>query len=150
RLAFRRQRRPGPIERLENFIVCARAADAVVLPCERNIARAGAARGVRFRHDRRLVQPAGGRHGRSRLIPERMEHARRCLPLPLCGAQRVGTTSRREQKIYNKLFLANNLPAVTPPGEHYGPEWMQEEIEAMARVYRLGLAELRASIHCID
>jgi hypothetical protein len=61
-----------------------------------------------------------------------------------------GITSRPVQKIYDMLFCANNLPAVTPPGEHYKPEWVQEEIEAMARIYRLGLAEPRASIHCID
>jgi hypothetical protein len=30
--------------------------------------------------------------------------------------------------IYDKLFWGNNLPAVTPPGERYVPEWSPEEI----------------------
>jgi len=37
--------------------------------------------------------------------------------------------------VYNKLFLGNSLPSITPPGEQYHPEWTEE---------KLGL--LRASI----
>jgi hypothetical protein len=57
-------------------------------------------------------------------------------------------TSRRPgaNYIYDKLFWANNLPAVTPLGEHYEPVWSPEEIEMMAQIYRLGLVELRAAI----
>jgi hypothetical protein len=59
-------------------------------------------------------------------------------------------TSRGAQEIYDKLFFANNLPAVTPPGARYEPVWSQEEIEVLSHIYRLGLAELRANLHCID
>jgi hypothetical protein len=48
--------------------------------------------------------------------------------------------------IYDKLFWANNLPSVTPPGKHYEPIWSPEEIEMMAEIYRLGLIELRVVI----
>jgi hypothetical protein len=53
-------------------------------------------------------------------------------------------------KMYEKLFWGNNLPAVTPPGKHYEPIWSQEEVETLSRVFFLGLAELRASIQGID
>jgi len=48
--------------------------------------------------------------------------------------------------VYDKLFLANNLPSVTPTDAHYDPAWSQEDIRQMSRIFRLGLAELRASI----
>ena len=55
-------------------------------------------------------------------------------------------TSRRADEIYDKLFFGNNMPAVTPDGVSYEPIWSQDEIEVLSRIYRFGLAELRASI----
>jgi len=43
--------------------------------------------------------------------------------------------------LYEKLFFAQNLPSVTPPGEHYSPTWSIDELQNLARVLRLGLAE---------
>lgn len=31
-------------------------------------------------------------------------------------------------KVYEKLFYGNNLPAITPEGKSYSPLWLQEEI----------------------
>ncbi|WP_315738016.1 MULTISPECIES: hypothetical protein [unclassified Bradyrhizobium] len=48
--------------------------------------------------------------------------------------------------VYDKLFWANNLPSVTPIGTHYDPAWSEEDMKQMSHIFRLGLAELRASI----
>jgi hypothetical protein len=55
-------------------------------------------------------------------------------------------SSQRAGKIYDKLFFANNLPAITPRGASYEPIWSEGEIELLSRIYRFGLAELRADI----
>lgn len=49
--------------------------------------------------------------------------------------------------IYDKLFWGNNLRAVTPKGEHYIPEWSQEELRSLARVLTLGLDMFRSCVH---
>jgi hypothetical protein len=59
-------------------------------------------------------------------------------------------SSQRAGKIYDKLFFANNLPAVKPRGASYEPIWLEDEIELLSRIYRFGLAELRASIQDIN
>lgn len=41
--------------------------------------------------------------------------------------------------IYEKLFWGNNLPAVTPPGKHYKPNWTDDEIEKLQEVLADGL-----------
>jgi hypothetical protein len=56
------------------------------------------------------------------------------------------TSDGRANKIYDKLFFGNNWPAVTPPGEHYDPSWPATEVAALARLLRLGIAELRANV----
>lgn len=58
-------------------------------------------------------------------------------------------SSQRAGKIYDKLFFANNLPAVSPRGASYEPIWSEDEIELLSRIYRFGLAELRAGIQDI-
>jgi hypothetical protein len=49
----------------------------------------------------------------------------------------------RNAALYDKLFRANNLPAMTPPGAEYYPVWTKPDVGALAQVLRLGLAELR-------
>jgi hypothetical protein len=56
-------------------------------------------------------------------------------------------TAGRAEKIYDKLFFGNNLPAITPAGVSYEPVWSHDEIETLSRIYRLGLTALRAGIH---
>ena len=41
--------------------------------------------------------------------------------------------------IYDKLFWGNNLPSVTPKGEHYVPEWAPDEITSLAEILSTGL-----------
>jgi|SRR5438309_12126281 hypothetical protein len=59
-------------------------------------------------------------------------------------------SSQRAGKIYDKLFFANNLPAVTPHGASYEPIWSEDEVELLSRIYHFGLAELCASIQDIS
>jgi len=49
----------------------------------------------------------------------------------------------RNGDLYRKLFRANNLPAMTPPGAEYYPVWTRTEVDALAQVLRLGIAEVR-------
>lgn len=39
---------------------------------------------------------------------------------------------------YDKLFFGCNLPAVTPEGESYEPEWSQEEVEQIRGILAAG------------
>jgi hypothetical protein len=41
--------------------------------------------------------------------------------------------------IYDKIFWGNNLPAVTPEGEHYDPSWTAEELDTMKSIYTCGI-----------
>ena len=49
-------------------------------------------------------------------------------------------------RIYNKLFAANNLPAVTPRGERYVPEWTDDELVELREGVRQGLALVRSAV----
>jgi hypothetical protein len=53
---------------------------------------------------------------------------------------------KRADAIYDKLFWGCNLPAMTPPGEHYVPEWTVAEVTALKQLLLLGLAELRSRL----
>jgi hypothetical protein len=52
----------------------------------------------------------------------------------------------RATATYDKLFWGSNLPAMTPPGEHYTPSWSASELAALKHVLLLGLAELRGRL----
>jgi hypothetical protein len=52
------------------------------------------------------------------------------------------TLDGRAGAVYEKLFFAQHLPAVTPPGERYVPAWTPDELQELGRVLQLGLAEL--------
>jgi hypothetical protein len=45
----------------------------------------------------------------------------------------------RRDKVYDKLFWGNNLPAVTPPGRSYQPLWNGCELRILRSVLRRGL-----------
>jgi hypothetical protein len=49
----------------------------------------------------------------------------------------------RNGALYEKLFRANNLPAMTAPGAEYYPVWTRAEVDALAQVLRLGITEVR-------
>lgn len=55
----------------------------------------------------------------------------------------------RAEACYEKLFWGCNLPAVTPPGEWFAPEWRADELTEIRLVLEAGLAhfesELRAA-----
>lgn len=62
--------------------------------------------------------------------------------LPSAGAG-FSEVDRAEDRVYDKLFFGNNLPAVTPVGERYDPAWSAEEVAALARVLERGLRLFR-------
>ncbi len=43
------------------------------------------------------------------------------------------------EKVYNKIFWANNLTVVTPPGRHYVPIWRKSELRLINRIFREGM-----------
>lgn len=47
---------------------------------------------------------------------------------------------------YNKLFWGNNLPSVTPEGEHYTPAWSNEEVLELAQLFATGIEDLKGLI----
>lgn len=53
---------------------------------------------------------------------------------------------RRTQRVYDKLFWGNNLPALTPPGRFYVPIWPKHEVKLMHQVLADGLTLFRASV----
>jgi len=53
---------------------------------------------------------------------------------------------QQTHRIYNKLFWGSNLPAVTPPGEHYRPLWSGAEVRVMRQVLSVGLALFRSRV----
>jgi len=48
--------------------------------------------------------------------------------------------------LYDKLFHANNLPSMTPPGERWEPEWSQDEVPQLQRLISTGVSMIRASL----
>lgn len=60
----------------------------------------------------------------------------RSLSLPMRGA-------KESLDIYDKLFWGSNIPAVTPEGRKFIPNWSAGEIEAIARIFSSGLTNVR-------
>jgi hypothetical protein len=48
--------------------------------------------------------------------------------LPGHDRSQYGLHRGRLSDVYNKLFIGNNLPSMTLPGEQYRPEWTEEEL----------------------
>jgi hypothetical protein len=64
--------------------------------------------------------------------------------LPACEESTLFShVDGRNGDLYRKLLRANNLPAMTPPGAEYYPVWTRTEVDALAQVLRLGIAEVR-------
>lgn len=59
-------------------------------------------------------------------------------------------SSKGAGRIYDKLFFANNLPSVITEDAHYNPVWSQYEVDLLARLFQLGLADLRIRIGSIN
>jgi len=49
--------------------------------------------------------------------------------------------------IYDKLFFGNNLPSMTPPGEHYIPLWSAEEAERLKNILSEGLGLFQERVY---
>ncbi len=49
-----------------------------------------------------------------------------------------GKLSSELSGVYDKLFWGNNLPAMTPKGERYVPQWSPEETRSLAEVLSTG------------
>lgn len=60
---------------------------------------------------------------------------------PGAGAQRLGNIA-----LYDKLFWANNLPAITPPGERFDPDWSLEQRREIAFTLASPCSQFRAAL----
>ncbi|HAX78565.1 MAG TPA: hypothetical protein DCY88_22715 [Cyanobacteria bacterium UBA11372] len=52
--------------------------------------------------------------------------------------------------VYEKLFWGNNLPSVTPRGQHYTPTWTDDEVETLQEVLAYGLNMFLRSAIALD
>ena len=59
------------------------------------------------------------------------------------------TDCDRTKKIYFKIFYGNNLPAITPKGEHYIPLWSNREKRIIREIMAQGLKMLRDNVKYI-
>ena len=55
---------------------------------------------------------------------------------------------KRTNKIYDKIFFGNNLPAITPKGESYEPIWSKAERDVIREVLSLGFDIFRGAVKC--
>ena len=53
---------------------------------------------------------------------------------------------KARNRIYDKLFFGNNIPAITPEGEKYLPKWTIEEVGLIAEIMKQGLMMFRNSL----
>jgi len=79
------------------------------------------------------------------------------LTVPLSIWNLAGDVARSVQKpladrggildaIYDKVFFGDNLPAVTPPGERFEPDWHDEEVSALRRIIDRAVDLIRTSV----
>lgn len=57
---------------------------------------------------------------------------------PVAGAS-FGPRVEQHGSVYEKLFWGSNLPAITPDGERFRPQWSHDEVAALAQVLKEGL-----------
>ena len=53
----------------------------------------------------------------------------------------------RANALYDELFRANYLPAMTPAGAEFQPVWTRAELVQLAHLLRLGVAEMRHQLN---
>lgn len=71
--------------------------------------------------------------------------------LPACDESGLfAHADGRNGALYEKLFRASNLPAMTAPGAEYYPVWTRAEVDALAQVLRLGVTEVRHQLGCVS
>ncbi|MHC4251842.1 MAG: hypothetical protein ACYS9X_22205 [Planctomycetota bacterium] len=56
--------------------------------------------------------------------------------------------SRRNMDLYDRLFWGCNLPSVTPPGQHYVPDFSDEEEARLRSVLREEVGRIESALHC--
>ena len=57
-----------------------------------------------------------------------------------------GRFSRGADEVYDMLFWGNNLPVVTPPGEHFVPAWSEDQVAELERILSDGMRLLRNKV----
>lgn len=57
--------------------------------------------------------------------------------------------ARRTLGLYDRVFRGNNLPAMTPPGEHFEPHWTASEARKIANVLANGFHVFRRRVRGI-
>lgn len=66
--------------------------------------------------------------------------------LPDGGETRYTRLSRDAAACYDKLFWGSNLPAVTPPGKRFEPDWRADELAEVQLVMAAGLDLLESEL----
>lgn len=57
------------------------------------------------------------------------------------------TADQKADKCYDKLFYGNNLPSVTPPGEHYSPHFDDHEQRVIHEILDRGRVILASHLY---
>jgi hypothetical protein len=47
--------------------------------------------------------------------------------------------------VYDVVFYANNLPSMTPTGEHFAPDWTGDDLKILREVILAGVAMFRSA-----
>lgn len=50
-------------------------------------------------------------------------------------------------ELYNKVFFANNLPSMTPPGSSFNPKWSKSEVKQLHTILEDGINSFQAHIN---
>ena len=64
--------------------------------------------------------------------------------------QELRATNGDSLAVYNKLFHGNNLPAITPPGAHYTPNWNEKEMSILQRVLTIGFKIFQQNSYAVE
>jgi len=62
------------------------------------------------------------------------------------GEKIPGERSRKADRVYNKLFFGNNLPAITPEGKHFIPVFTKTDRKTTRKILSYGLDFLEKHI----
>lgn len=67
-------------------------------------------------------------------------------PAPAGVASLYSHSERAAKHLYDKLFFANNLSAMTPAGESYAPDWDASELVDLSAILRRGLLQFTSRL----